>query len=172
MIFVESKMQFDFSFLQYAEPYDTLENQCVGLKIVDFVAEDKDKHFFIEVKNYANTSPDPSIQLKMDKRRESDYLMLSDPVAAFPLEMGMKFKDSILRWLASGNDFHKPIILLLIINPPKELKARDRERIIRQIRGYIPSAMTTEQFPRITSVFFDMQTPDEVSKYYNFSVIV
>jgi hypothetical protein len=93
--------------------------------------------------------------------------MLTDPVAAFPLEMGMKFKDSLFRWLASGKEFRKPIALLFVINPPKELLARDRERIIRRIRGYIPSGMTAKQYPKMTSVFFDMQTAEDVSKYYS-----
>ncbi|MDR0999713.1 MAG: hypothetical protein LBL96_02760 [Clostridiales bacterium] len=172
MMFTESDMLFDFSALESAEQYDTPANQCAGLKIVDFIAEDSDKQLFIEVKNFANTSANKAVQVAMDKRRTSDYLMLTNPIAAFPLEMGMKFKDSLFRWLASGKKFRKPIALLLVINPPKELRARDRERLIRRIRGYIPSGMTAEQYPKMTSAFFDMQTPADVEKYYGFSVVV
>jgi hypothetical protein len=42
--------------------------------------------------------------------------MLTGPDAAFPLEMGMKFKDRILRWYASGKKFEKPRALLLVVN--------------------------------------------------------
>jgi hypothetical protein len=62
MMFTESNMLFDFSALEFAEQYDTPVNQCAGLKIVDFVAEDGEKQFFIEVKNYANTSADITVQ--------------------------------------------------------------------------------------------------------------
>jgi hypothetical protein len=52
--------------------------------------------------------------------------MLSDPASAFPLKMGIKFKDSLLRWFLSGKEFTKPIVLLLVMNPPTALEVQDR----------------------------------------------
>jgi hypothetical protein len=63
-------------------------------------------------------------------------------------------------------------MLLLVINPPPELQARDRERIIKRIRGYIPGGMTAERYPRMTPIFFDMLIAAEVSENYGFSVTV
>jgi hypothetical protein len=172
MKLTESGMEFDFSAFNSAMCYDTPENQCAGLKIVDFIAENDELHFFIEVKNYANVSGDPLIQAKMDKRQKTDYLRLTDPVAAFPLEIGMKFKDSMLRWLASGNEFSKPIVLLLVMNLPMLFQSRDIEHLRRRIAGYIPEGMNVhpERFPKMTKVFFDMLNVAGDQSRYGFSV--
>jgi hypothetical protein len=168
-------LSFDFSGFDYAIEYDIPETDCAGLKKVDFIAENSSAYFFIEAKNYVNISDDSIVQAAMSNRRHTDYKMLTDPVAAFPLEIGMLFKDSILRWLASGKEFQKPITLLLVINPPPELQARDRERLIEKIRnGYIPCGMNKKpkQYPKITPLFFDMLTASEVYERYGFSVTV
>jgi hypothetical protein len=40
MTFTESHLLFDFSAFETVKPYDTPENQCAVLKIVDVIAED------------------------------------------------------------------------------------------------------------------------------------
>jgi len=169
------KIEFDFTGFIKAEHYDTYDNQCAGLKIVDLYAENESHHFFIEVKNYANISDSPVIQAAMNKRQEVDYRMLTHHEAAFPLEIGMTFKDSLLRCLASGKEFVKPIKLLLVINPPPELQARDRERLVTRIRnGYIPSDMHKKagRYPKIPELFFDMPYIPEINEQYGFGVSV
>ena len=166
-------MEFDFTGFIYADYYDTPSNQCNGLKLVDFIAETESKQFFIEVKNYVNTSDSAIVQAAMNKRQNADYRMLTDPVAAFPLEIGMTFKDSLFRFLASGGELKKPIILILVINPPPELKARDRERLATTIRnGYIPSGMHKKPdiYPKMQELFFDIPTFLEVYQRYGFKV--
>jgi hypothetical protein len=165
-------LEFDFSGFMFAENYDTAQWQCAGLKIVDFVAATSDKQFFIEAKNYINTSGNVKIQAAMEKRQETDYRMLSDPAAAFPLEIGMKFKDSLLRWIASGNEFGKSIILLLVVNPPTKLKPNERMKLIDRINGYIPTGINTnpERYPKMNSIFFDMPTVADVKERYGFNV--
>ncbi|MCL2152744.1 MAG: hypothetical protein FWH57_07290 [Oscillospiraceae bacterium] len=168
-------MKFDFFGFITAFYYDIPDNQCSGLKLVDFIAETESEQIFIEAKNYVNTSDSQVIQAAMEKRQEIDYRMLTDPVATFPLEIGMKFKDSLFRCLVSGNEFKKPIVLLLIINPPPELKARDRERLISTIRnGYIPSNMHKKpnQYPKMQPLFFDMPNITEVFDRYGFRVSI
>ncbi|GHU82582.1 hypothetical protein FACS189468_6950 [Spirochaetia bacterium] len=174
MKLTESGMEFNFSAFNSAKYYDTPENQCAGLKIVDFIAENDEAHFFIEAKNYVNVSANPLVQAKMDERKETDYLMLTDPVAAFPLEMGMKFKDSMLRWLASGNEFSKPIALLLVMNLSTLFQSREIELLRRRIAGYIPEGMNVqpERFPKMTNVFFDMVNVAEDQLRYGFRVSV
>ena len=168
-------MEFDFSGFIAAFRYDIPDNQCSGLKLVDFIAESESEQFFIEAKNYINASDSQAIMAAMDKRRKADYKMLTDSAAAFPLEIGMTFKDSLFSYLVSGNEFDKPIILLLVINPPPELKARDRERLISTIRnGYIPSGMhkKSDVYPKMQALFFDMPTISEVYQRYGFKVSV
>jgi hypothetical protein len=48
----DKTMVFDFSGFKAAEDYDTSGGQCAGLKTVDFVANDGEIQYFIEVKNY------------------------------------------------------------------------------------------------------------------------
>jgi hypothetical protein len=174
MTFIESNLRFDFSAFETAEPYDTSDNQCAGLKIVDFIAEDSSRQYFIEVKNYANISDAPLVQAAMDRRQETDYRMLTYPAAAFPLEMGMKFKDSLLRWLASGKDFGKPIALLLVISPQEAMKPKSRLKLIKRISGYVPRGMNAvpERYPRINTMFFDMPTVREAGELYGINVTV
>jgi hypothetical protein len=165
-------LEFDFSEFSSADYYDTPKNQCAGLKVVDFVAESNDSQFFIEVKNYANESDNPLVQEAMSKRQKTDYMKLTDPVAAFPLEIGMKFKDSMLRWLATGNEFSKPIVLLLVANLPAMFQSRDIERLRRRIAGYIPEGVNTqlERFPKMTNLFFDMMNVADVQSRYGINV--
>jgi hypothetical protein len=46
MTFTESNLRFDFSEFESVEQYDSPDNQCVGLKIVDFIAEDDNRQYF------------------------------------------------------------------------------------------------------------------------------
>jgi hypothetical protein len=167
-------MQFDFSGFKNAEVYDTSQNRCAGLKVVDFVAASDEVQFFIEAKNYARESEDPQIQAHMSERRITDYKMLNDPDAAFPLEMGMKFKDSLLRWYASGKGFDRPIALLLVIHAPFALTPNNIIKLIQRINGYIPTGLNEkpEQFSKFTSAFFDMVTADETQNRYGFNVSI
>lgn len=168
------RMHFDFtafcqSGLCSAEHFDIAENKCDGLKLVDFIAENDKWHVFIEAKNYANTSGSPKIQANMNKRQKTDYRMLTDPDAAFPLETGMVFKDSLFRWLASGKKFVKPIVLLLVINPPQGLMSRERERLTKRIEGYIPSGMNNklDKYKNMENIFFAMLTLDDLKDAKN-----
>ena len=166
-------MILDFPGFIAAKRYDTYENQCNGLKLVDYVTEDESNLYFIEVKNYINNSPSIKIQNAMNKRLNADYRMLTDPSAAFPLEVGMKFKDSMFHYLMSGNDFSKNISLLLIINPPPQLTARDRLRLKTNINnGYIPNNMhkNPDKYPRIQPIYFDMPTLTEAKELYGINV--
>ncbi|MDR0380962.1 MAG: hypothetical protein LBH86_03080 [Oscillospiraceae bacterium] len=164
-------MTFDFEGFVSADYCDTPENANKGLKIVDFIADDGEKILFIEVKNYARKSDDATTKEHLTARQETDYRMLTDPDAAFPLEMGMKFKDSLLRWYASGHRFDKPVAMLLVINPPDSLREKDIIRLIQRIDGYIPTGLNAEQYPKFTSTFFALVTADE-AEHYGFSVTV
>ncbi|MDR0999782.1 MAG: hypothetical protein LBL96_03110 [Clostridiales bacterium] len=85
----------------------------------------------------------------------------------------MKFKDSLLRWLASGKNFEKPIALLLVINPQGAIKPKSRLKLIKRINGYIPTGMDAvpERYPRMKKMFFDMPTVEEVGELYGIGVV-
>lgn len=171
MILKEGALTLDFTGFQWAEDFDTEENQCCGLKLVDFVAQSNDHILFVEVKNYDNVSEIPRKQAGMNKRKAIDYAMLTDPHAAFPLETGMVFKDSLLRWLATGKAFTKPIKLLFLINEMPEFEPQDRLKLIERVEGYIPTGMHTKlaQYPQMQAVSFAMPTLAETKPLYGFT---
>ena len=93
-LFDEGNLQFEFSARYVTERFDDARINAYGLKAVDFVAEDADCLYFIEVKDFQHPQATPD-------RRISDYKMLiaagTDKKSVFNLEMGVKIKDSLLR---------------------------------------------------------------------------
>jgi hypothetical protein len=60
-----------------------------GLMAVDFIVEVPQTLFLIEIKDFEHPRA-------TEDNKKRDYKKLTDPEAAFPLEMGMKVKDSKL----------------------------------------------------------------------------
>ena len=112
----EGNLKFDFSAFQSAAKFDEQELNAYGMKAVDFIAEDNDCLYFIEVKDFQH----PNATLE---NRKSDYEMLiaagTAKKSVFVMEMGMKIKDSLLRKYALGENFDKAIVYLLLINLDK-----------------------------------------------------
>jgi hypothetical protein len=158
-VYTESGLTFDFTRCLSAEKCD--EKSCHGLKSVDFVANSEKCVCFIEVKNFEQT--DAPL-----KNRVRDYKMLTDPEAAFPLEIGMKIKDSLLKKYAEGYFYTKPIVALLILKLDK-LNAKQRQRLFNKIAGYIPTGLNKsyERFSRIE--FYIPEISD--TEQYGFTVI-
>jgi hypothetical protein len=171
MIFCESGMKFDFTGMESAARYETIDNISAGLKLVDFIVESKDKLIFIEVKNYAKTSNNPDEQSELIFQRQLDIYRLTSKCPLIPLDIGMKFKDCLFRWLAEGKTFDKEIHLLFIVNLPPELSSRERLRLENRIRnGFIPSGMNSDKYPKMNAVFFYMPPLDMVHLKYPFTV--
>jgi hypothetical protein len=157
--------------MEFAVRYDTNENKTAGLKIVDFIAESKDKLMFIEVKNFARTSDDPIEQDELLFNRQLNIYRLNSKCQLFPLEIGMKFKDCLFQWLAEGKTFDKTIVLLFIVNLPPEFSNPERLTLLHRIRtGFVPSGMDLERYTKMKPIFFDMPPLNKVKSTYHFSV--
>jgi hypothetical protein len=140
-VFTESGLTLNFTDCLCVKKCD--EQSCHGLKSVDFMVDTAKCVYFIEVKNFEQTTAPP-------ENRKRDYKMLTDPDAAFPLEIGMKFKDSLLKKYAEGYVFSKPIIALLIVKLDR-LNAKQRQRLFNKTAGYVPTGLNKGhgQFSRI-----------------------
>jgi hypothetical protein len=89
--------------------------------------------------------------------------MLTDPDAAFPLEIGMKIKDSLLKKYAEGYVFTKPIVALLIMKLGK-LNSKQRQRLFSKIAGYVPSGLN-RGYARFSRIEFRMPEVSDTEEY-------
>jgi hypothetical protein len=154
----ESGLEFDFH-LSY-EKADA-EN-CQGLKAVDFIVEDDDYLYLIEIKNYEHPNAP-------EENRVNDYKMLTDKNATFPLEIGMKVKDSLLRRYAKAKSFSKKIKFLLVIKF-SSFQTNERQYLYERVIGYIPTGLNG--YPAFSSISFEMPRIDELKNKYGFDVMV
>ena len=152
----ESGLEFDFHL-----PFEKGDAvNCQGLKAVDFIVEDDDCLYFIEVKNYEQSNAP-------EENRIRDYKMLTDKKSTFPLEIGMKIKDSLLRRYAQAKPFSKDIKFLLVINLPS-FTENECERLFNYFDGYIPTGLNG--YPAFTSISFDIVLVDKLQSKYGFDV--
>jgi hypothetical protein len=133
-----------------------------GLMSVDFIVYGEDTLYLVEIKDFEH--PDATTE---NKRR--DYKKLTDPESAFPLEMGMKVKDTLLRMYADGENFGKPVKFLLIVKLAK-LEPGERATLFEWTSKYIPTGL--KQSLRFTSIGFDVPTLQDCAETYGFSVSV
>jgi hypothetical protein len=157
----EGNLQFDFSTFQSAERFDDKKANAYGLKAVDFVVEDTECLYFVEVKDFQNP-------YATKERRKDDYEMLiasvSTSKALFPIEMGMKIKDSLLRKYSAGVIFSKKIVYLLFVNLDN-LGEFERGLLMAKISGHIPTGLNDKRFPAFTSINFALVNAEQLKNY-------
>lgn len=157
----EGNLQFDFSACQAVERFDDKKINPYGMKSVDFVAEDSENLFFLEVKDFQHPKATA-------ERRAADYKMLIDAgigqKSIFNLEMGKKIKDSLLRKYASGDRINKKVVYLLLINLDK-LGEFERGMLKAKITGHIPTGLNDKKFINFTEIFFDLINAKQLKPY-------
>jgi hypothetical protein len=154
----EGVLTFDF----HASWEKADDNVPAGLMSVDFIVDAPDFLYLIEVKDFEH----PRAPIKNKKR---DYKKLTDPATAFPLEIGMKVKDTLLKQFASSFSFEKPVKFLLVIKMAK-LEPSERTTLYEWTQKYIPAGL--KKSPQFTSIEFDITSPDEMESQYGFGVTV
>ena len=157
----EGNLVFEFPAFLSAERFDSRELNAFGMTSVDFVAEDADSLYFIEVKDYQN----PKATLE---RRKIDYETLIAAVeskeAVFPIKMGSKIKDSLLRKFAMGEKLSKKVIYLLLVNLDG-LGTYERGLLMTKISGHVPTGLSERRFSAFTSIAFDLVNAEQLKKY-------
>jgi len=130
------------------------------MKAVDFVAEDDECLYFIEVKDYQNPKA-------TEERRKADYKMLIEAgkeKAVFNLEMGEKIKDSLLRKYSLGEKITKKVVYLLMINLDK-LGEFERGLLKERISGHVPIGLNESRFREFTNISFDLVNSEQLKSY-------
>ncbi|UZQ50281.1 hypothetical protein [Clostridium kluyveri] len=128
----EGRFRFDFSSaISKYKPDDCTLN---GLGGVDFVVELEDKFLFIELKDIENNKV-PREQKKewierLKVRKENLFLM----------DLGVKFKDTLIRRWAKEENFDKPIWYLIIIEF-KEMNAAQKIKLSEELSGKLPTCI-------------------------------
>ena len=156
----EGNLQFDFSAYSLVERFDDKQINPYGMKAVDFVAEDDECLYFIEVKDYQNPKA-------TEERRKADYKMLIEAgkeKAVFNLEMGEKIKDSLLRKYSLGEKITKKVVYLLMINLDK-LGEFERGLLKERISGHVPIGLNESRFCEFTNISFDLVNAEQLKSY-------
>jgi hypothetical protein len=153
--------------LKFHSPLEKADTEsCQGLKSVDFIVEDTNCLYLIEVKNYEQANA-PELN------RIQDYEMLTDKekITKFLLEIGMKVKDTLLKRYAQEKPFAKDVMFLLIINFSR-LQYNQRLKLLDRVRGYIPTGLNKKDYPAFTNISFDMPNFEKLKSEYGFDVTV
>ena len=158
----EGNLLFDFSTCHKVERFDDNKINPCGMKAVDFVAENTDSLYFIEVKDFQNPkSP--------KEQRIADNEMLieagSKGKTIFTIEMGVKIKDSLLRKYSLGEKITKKVIYLLLINLDK-LGEFERGLLKTKISGHIPTGLNDDRFCEFTNISFDLVDAKKLQDTY------
>ncbi|MDR2570042.1 MAG: hypothetical protein LBD23_07060 [Oscillospiraceae bacterium] len=157
-IFDESGLRFNFSDSANATRADELNYH--GLSAVDFIVETSDEYLFIEVKN-----PDSAQSRQYPQR--NDFLL--DP-KEFSLKMSAKFKDSLLKELAMGNKFPKPIVYILFLEH-RQFDIAQKRLLFERINNHIPK-FAEESFSSVHKISFMLSDKSHFESAYDvFSVV-
>ena len=130
--FSENRLHFTFPCVN-AEKGDT--PQLNGLGGVDFIVELDDKYLFVEVKDLENPNVPKEERIEW---RERLFINKNNPLLT---ELGIKFKDTILRRWGMDLAFDKPIhyIVLLEFNV---LDSKLKAKLTADLSGHLPTALT------------------------------
>jgi len=153
----EENLTFDFTAYDTVEKFDVKKTNPHGMKVVDFLAETNDCLYFIEVKDFQHPNAPPY-------RRKEDFLMLTDKnskeYAEFPLKMGGKIKDSLLRKYAEGYSFQKRVMYLFLFNM-KQLGKKELGMLKGRISNCVPTGLNGNiRFCAFTEISFDLVNVD------------
>jgi len=166
--FTESGLTFNFSACENAYKADTKERNYNGLNSVDFIVEMPESVFLIEVKNLNN----PEIPLEHIARQKEEFLSRHTSRdrsirSMFQREILQKLKDTLLRSLAMGEWFSKPVIYILILEF-NDLDYSQRRLLLEQISSNVPK-FSESCFTSIHSVKFDLCDKEKYESYYGVS---
>jgi hypothetical protein len=123
-ILKEGRFEFDFS--NSLDAFVADKPQYHGLSAVDFIVETNDKFLFIEVKD-----PDHPHALKFGNPDEFIEELKK------PAKLTEKFKDSLLKELAKGRAFQKPVVYVIVLERGK-LDAAQRRKTFENIQSTLP----------------------------------
>lgn len=135
--------RFMFNFTSCVNAFTADKPQYNGLSAVDFIVETDEKFLFIEIKDPDN----PQAQKFKNAKNFIEEL-------ESPAKISGKFKDSLLKELAKGETFVKPIEYILVLEC-ESLNSAQRHRIFTQVSCAVPQ-FKEAFFPAIKSASFSL----------------
>jgi hypothetical protein len=160
-VFVDGNLHFDFSACGTVTRFDSKNTNPYGMKSVDFFAENTDRMYFIEIKDYQHPK-------STDERRNRDLKMLitaaKEKKSVFNFEMGEKIKDSLLRCYAENKRFNKNVVYLLFINFDV-LGEHERGLLKEKISGHVPTGLNDARFNAFTEISFDLVNAEQLKQH-------
>ena len=156
-IFEESGIAFAFSEKNVYKA-DTEDQQYNGLSSVDFIVDMSEQIYFIEVKNLENPLIPPEILLQQ-KKAFLTKMNMNEGVSGygdnrFQHSISLKLKDTLLKKLAMGGNFSKPVVYILLLEFI-DLNFQQRRVLFENINSCLPK-FSEEKFLSIHSVSFDL----------------
>jgi len=142
-IFRESGLMFDFTASENS--YKADEPTYGGLSAVDFIVEMPQVFYFIEVKNLENTPPE-----YIAEQKEEFLIKIGDKKIQH--KISLKFKDTLLKRLAMGERFLKPIVFILLLEY-QEFDSHQRRKLFENISNDIPK-FSEDKYSSINSISF------------------
>lgn len=128
----EGRFRFDFS--NALSKYKADDPTLNGLGGVDFVVELEDKFLFIELKDIENN------KVPVEKKKEWIEKLKINKENLFLMDLGVKFKDTLIRTWAREENFNKPIWYLVIVEL-KELDAAQKIKLSEDLMGKLPNSL-------------------------------
>lgn len=128
----EGRFRFDFS--DAIHKYKADDPSLNGLGGVDFVVELQDKFIFVELKDIESS------KVPLGNKKEWIEQLRINQGKLFLLDMGVKFKDTLIRRWAKEESFNKPIWYIIIIQL-KELDAAQRIKLGENLTGKLPTCI-------------------------------
>lgn len=159
--YIEGNLRFEFSKGLAVDRFDDDKSNPYGMKSVDFLAEDDNCLYFLEIKDYQHPKATAAQRIK-DITKLSNVSSLEN--THFCMEMGAKIKDSLLRRYALGKEFTKNVMYLLLINLDV-LGEQDRRELYDRIRNHIPSGLNDEKYKKFTRIRFDLVSVKQIKQY-------
>jgi len=133
-ILKEGRFEFDFS--DSIDAFVADKPQYHGLSAVDFIVETDDKYLFIEIK-------DPDHPCALEFGNPDEFIAELKK----PARLTGKFKDSLLKELAKGKAFQKPVVYVIVLEWSK-LDAAQRRKTFENIGSTLPR-FREDYFPMI-----------------------
>lgn len=153
MKFKETELIFDFP--EGFDAYVADKPIYNGLSAVEFIVETKDKYLFIEVKYPDNPKARPEAIRQFVSDMSSDK---------FHVKIVAKLKDSLLKELAKGNRFLKPIEYILFLEY-KEFNTAQQRIIFERVNSCLPRFIE-EEYISVKRISFAIYNMSQFKKAY------
>lgn len=132
-LFIEGRFCFDFGKGNAAHKADT--PTLNGLGGVDFIIECENRFMFVEIKDLEDR------RVPYENRKEWVEKLKIRKKNPFLIDLGVKFKDTIIRKWAKEEDLNKPIRYIIILQL-NAIDAKHKMKLAEDLSGMLPTCIS------------------------------